>query len=516
MKIARCFGKMSRIDILSLLCTFLLLSTIELHAEALVVKEVENDLKNLSTGQEPVSKSLNLYGAMARAIKYNREHRLKKMQTALAMEQKDKSYFDFLPELSISAGYTGRNNENASSSESYFTGQETLEPSISEDRDRGTGDIALTWSAIDFGIAYARSKQHENRFFIAREAERKAVQNIISDVRKAWWNAISAQRLLLKIDPFVTEVETALADSREIERKRLESPLKALTYQRSLIDMLRTLENLRNKLNKSKQKLIALMGMDYSQDIVLEDAGSRPELTGMTWNTEMMEKVALISRPELMQSRYQDRITREETRIAILGLVPDLNLNAGWNWDTNSYLINNSWFDYGIRVSWNLMKLFSTPAELRTAETDEEVAKQQRMAIAMTVLMQVHFAKANYLQRERQYNIENLALSVENRILQQVLSGNTTRKLGSQVLIREQLNQLIAEIRNDSAYAELQDSFGRILVTLGINTIPVNIEEMSVSDLADFLETSMESLRKMPLQEATALDLYLPQADPSA
>lgn len=489
--------------------------TVQAEPEVIVLQEVEADIKNMSTGQEPMSREITIYDAMARAIKYNREHRLKKMQSALAMQQRDKSYFDFLPELTASAGYTGRNNESASSSKSYATGLESLEPSISEDKDLGTSGISLSWSALDFGLSYARSQQLGNRYFIAKEVERKTVQNIISDVRREWWKAISAQRLLSQIDPFVQRVETALDDSREIENLRLESPLIALTYQRSLIDMSRTLERLRERLNRAKHRLISLMGTSYGENFVLLDSETRPDISTLAWDVATMENVALLSRPELMQSRYEDRITADETRIAILGLIPEVNLNAGWNWDSNSYLVHNSWFDYGAQISWNLMELFKAPSAMRTAEAEEKVSKERRMAVAMTVIMQVHFAKVNYLQSVRQFEVEDVALSVENRILKQITSASTTEKQGKQTLIREQLNQLLAEVRNDNAYAELQDSLGRIFVSLGIDTVPLNIESMTVAELSRYLAQGMENWQTSSLQDASSINIHLP-ADPQS
>lgn len=490
-------------------------STVQAGPELILLQEVEADIKNMSSGQEPMSREITIYDAMARAIKYNREHRLKKMESALAMQQRDKSYFDFLPELTASAGYNGRHKETASSSKSYATGLESLEPSISEDKDLGTSDLTLSWSALDFGLSYARSQQLGDRYFIAKEVERKTVQNIISDVRREWWNAISAQRLLSRIDPFVQRVEKALDDSRQIETLRLESPLVALTYQRSLIDILRTLESLRERLNRAKHRLISLMGTNYGENFVLIDSETRPDISTLSWDVETMEKVALLSRPELMQSRYEDRITAEETRIAVLGFLPDVSLNAGWNWNSNSYLVHNSWFEYGAQISWNLMDLFKAPSAKRTAETEEKVSKERRMAVAMTVMMQVHFAKVNYVQSQRQFEIEELALSVENRILKQLTSASATEKQGKQKLIRGQLNQLLAEVRNNNAYAELQDSLGRIFVSLGIDTAPLNTESMSVAELSRYLEQGMGNRQTSSLQDASSINIYLPAAPQS-
>ena len=477
-----------------------------------VWEEAQSDIKDLSDNQEAIEHPVTLYEAMARAIKYNRENRLKMMQSALAMKQRDLSAFDLLPDLTATAGYIGRDNVSASSSESYATGEESLEASTSQDKRRRTSDASFTWSVLDFGLSYVRAKQESDRYLMTREVERKTVQNIVSDVRVAWWQALSAQRMLSRIDPLMKRVEKALDVSRQIEKQRLDAPLKALTYQRGLLDMMRTLEILRKDLNQAKPRLASLMGLSYRYGFTLADPEKEDLMPHLDWDVTLMEKIALLSRPELMESRYQNRITSEQTRVAILGLLPNIDLNAGWNWDSNSYLINNSWMGYGSQISWNLMQIFRAPAALRTAKAEEEVTRQRRLAMSMTVLMQVHLSKANYLQSARQFSIEDMAFSVEDRILKQTLSASATNTQGKQILIREQLNHLLAGVRRDKTYADLQNNFGRILVSMGIDPIPAKLDTVSVSGLATALEKSMIRWQAKSLDNVEGLTSFLPQA----
>lgn len=59
------------------------------------------------TDQEPLNGPLTLHQAMARAVKYNLEGRLKIMEEALAKRQLDLASFDMLPRMALSAGYAG-------------------------------------------------------------------------------------------------------------------------------------------------------------------------------------------------------------------------------------------------------------------------------------------------------------------------------------------------------------------------------------------------------------------------
>ncbi|MDF9754918.1 outer membrane protein TolC [Pseudomonas hunanensis] len=65
------------------------------------------DLASMFKGQEALQGPLTLHQAMARAVKYNLEARLKIMEEALAQRQVDLATFDMLPRMALSAGYAG-------------------------------------------------------------------------------------------------------------------------------------------------------------------------------------------------------------------------------------------------------------------------------------------------------------------------------------------------------------------------------------------------------------------------
>ncbi|MDF3864843.1 transporter, partial [Pseudomonas denitrificans (nom. rej.)] len=78
-------------------------------------QRARDDLAGMFRAQEPLSGPLTLNDALARAIKYNLEGRLKVMEQALASRQVDLATFDMLPRMALEAGYAGRNNVSASS-----------------------------------------------------------------------------------------------------------------------------------------------------------------------------------------------------------------------------------------------------------------------------------------------------------------------------------------------------------------------------------------------------------------
>ncbi len=493
----------------------MLISGCALHPQRMNKEQLweaaKDDLGDLNHVQEPVDRPITLHEAMARAIKYNREYRVNLMQSSLAMAELELTRFDLLPDLMVNAGYTTRDKRIASASESYETGQESLEPSISQDRDRHFGDISFTWSILDFGLSYVQAQQQADRYLIARQAERKTIHNIVNDVGVAWWKALSAQRLMAQVPPLMTKVEKALKDSRAIETERLDTPTTALKYQRSLLNMLRTLEGLKKELMGAKDELAHLMGLPPGYRFTICDSeGMQSDLTRIAWNVNTMEKIALLSRPELITGHYQQRINQKESKLALLRLLPDLSLDAGWNYDSNSYLVHRSWYDVGGRLAGSLMNLVKMPQTLENTKAGEAVRRMQHLAVSSTILMQVHLAKTAHIQSMRSFELENEIFAVEDRLLMQKINERDMEANGEHALIGQRLNHLLAQFRRNSAFAELQNNFLRLLWTMGIDPVPPTVDTASVKGLADKIRQQMKKWEKAKLTQVKGIDFYLP------
>ena len=237
---------------------------------------IAEDSLQLYMDQEPVSAPLTLHQAMARAIRYNLDHRLKVMEEALANDMLDVSRLDMLPQLAFNAGYRGRNNEAGSSSRSLISGNESLEVSTSQERERRVADLGLSWNVLDFGVSYYRAKQQADRLMIVAERRRKVIHNIIQDVRSAYWRALAAQNILDDIEPLMDRMETALASSRKIENRGLRTPFESLLYQQRLLTSMRKLHEVRKKLVTAKTELATLMSLPLSNEFTLTQPDEPP------------------------------------------------------------------------------------------------------------------------------------------------------------------------------------------------------------------------------------------------
>lgn len=449
-------------------------------------QRAQADLQSMFRDQEPLNGPLTLHDAMARAVKYNLESRLKVMEEALAQRQVDLATFDMLPRMALSAGYAGRDNVSASSSESIRTGTQSLEPSTSQDRDRGVADLTMVWNVLDFGVAYVSAKQQGDQRLIVEERRRKVRNTIIQDVRSAYWRALAAERLLTQIDSLMVRVNQARDNSQRLSEQRIGDPIQALSYQRALIEATRQLEDQRRALSLAKTELATLINLPIGSTVSLagSDDYSVPQLKV---ELSVLEQEALATRPELREQDYQARISAAETRKAMLRLLPGLEFSAGGHYDSNSFLVNQSWADYGVKVTWNLFNVLSAPASINVAKAGEQVAEARRQAMSMAILAQLYVANANFNESQRQFQTSQQLAGLDSQIVEQLRNRYKAQGIGELELIQGELNALQANLRRDLAYAELRNSYGQLFASAGLDPLPEQLPSNELSAIAQAL-----------------------------
>jgi outer membrane protein TolC len=447
------------------------------------------DLATMFKDQEPIKGPLTLHQAMARAVKYNLEARLKVMEEALSQRQVDLARFDMLPRMALAAGYAGRNNVGASSSQSIRTGTQSLEPSTSQDRDRDVADLTMVWNVLDFGVSYVSAKQQADQRLILEERRRKVIHTITQDVRSAYWRAVAAQRLLSQIDSLMGRIDQARDNSQRMAAQRLGDPVQSLSYQRALIEATRQLEEQRRALSLAKTELAALINLPLNTDFTLasEDSYQVPTFKA---DLAQLEQQALASRPELREQDYQARISAAETRKAMLRLLPGLELSVGGHYDSNSFLTNQSWADYGVKVTWNLFNVLSGPRAIKVAEAGEDVVAARRQAMSMAVLAQLYVANANFNEAVRQFHTSEELASLDGQIAEQLRNRYQTQNIGELELIQGELNNLQTQLKRDLSYAEMRKAYAQLYISSGADPLPDSLPDDRLQTIATALQNS--------------------------
>ncbi len=423
----------------------------------------------VSANQEPVSQSIDLYEAMARALKYNLDHQLEMSEVALRYAELSDGEFDMLPDLVARVDWSDRSNTPFQSSITN-DGEESDVLTSSQDPGSYYAGLELSWDVLDYGLSYYRSKQNADRVLIAEEQRRSTINRVIEDVRTAYWRAVAAERLLGPISALEKSANAALEDAKGQVAAGEGDQLEALRYQREMYETIQRAQTLRRDLSVAKNQLAALMNLPQNSEFRVRIPARSDLRTPITeLSSEKMTEMALRNRPEMREIAYRLRINEVEDDAAVLELLPSIKAYAGLNYDTNDFLLNDDWTSWGARVSWDLMNIARLPRRQAVVSGQEALLDARALALTQAIATQVYVSNKRFhsLQRETRVARENYRVS--DKIYEQ--AGNEFESgVGSErELVEEQLNAILASLRYDATYAEMQGAFANVYASVGLD-----------------------------------------------
>jgi outer membrane protein TolC len=444
--------------------------------------------EQLFAGQEAFARPLTLEDATARAIKYQAEHRQRRMEEAAAAAQLEVAQFDLLPRFMANAGYSTRNNE-AFGFGVTPDGTITTTPSAAQEKTLRTGGVGVAWNLLDFGVSYFRAKQLSDQKLIAEERRRKALQTLVHDVRIAWWRAEAAQRLLPESDRLLNEIDQAIEKTRLVEQSRLLPPVQTATLRRALLDLAQQIALRRQELVQAQVELAALINSPPGIELrVASPPSEEREVPDLTTDVEKLEALALSQRPEMAEEGYRARISADEARKALVGILPNVSLNVMSNYDSNRFLVNNNWYSLGLNVALNLTKVFSIPAMNRSEEAQRRADDARRQAMAMAVLAQTRIAAVRYTLVADEFMVWDEAARDDDLIVQHLASSEAAGIDNELEVVRARARAVASHINRDLAYANVQAVIARLYNSVGYDVVPREDEERPLAELSNAVQ----------------------------
>ncbi len=439
------------------------------------------DRPHLFSEQEPITAAISLEEALARALKYNLDQRLSMFEQALQLRQLDLANYEMLPKLTANAGYKLRDREEVKWSKDYWTGVRTVNPTVGEDEQIGTADLTLQWSLLDFGVSYYQALQQADRAMIASERRRRTINNIFQEVRVAYWQAAAAQRVRGDLKPALTDALFALETLRDLDRRRAQPPGANLRQQRQILDLIRQLEGLEVELLTATARLGQLMGLPATTNFEVEViAPSAMRIPDVPFDIETMERISLVTRPEVREEAYNTRIAAYEAKRGLLRLLPNFNFLAQAQHNDNSYVHTQNWNEASARVTWNLFSILQAPTQIKVGKVQQEVAALRRQAVSMAVVTQVNLAVRNFARSAGVFQRATEIADVEKRLSELGAQQAQAQAVADLDRIRGRAESIVAELERDRAYAALQNALAAVFVSLGADLLP---EEVDAPDL---------------------------------
>ncbi|WP_246377015.1 TolC family protein [Gluconacetobacter aggeris] len=454
------------------------------------VRRADADQATLAAGYIPLKGGLTLGTAIARALKYNYDAQVAKLEASQQEKQIDLALMQMLPHLAADAGYSQRSNNNAAESIDWFTNQRSLDYSYSEQAAHGTGDISFSWNLMDAGISYFSARQQAYRALIAVERRRRAINDLVKAVTASYWEAVAAQAMLPRLDPIIADAEAMLAASHDAADAHLQSPLTLLDYQQYVIQLLGELRRIRGELISARIQLASLI--DVPQDAV-------PTLTTMPQDVQpvaslddaALEHVGLVMRPELRMEVYQQQIDRQDVYKEILKMMPGIGAIGNGNFDSNSLLVHNIWGQIGVRGTINLMNLVQGPRAIAMAKSNIKLSETRRLALSIAVLTQVNLSAQHYrtaldgLKTARAIN----AVSLQMERLADVASSAGAQSKADR--IRHQMAALLGQLSYSRSLAQTHQALANIYASVGVDLVPANADIQDLDHLTAQVERSI-------------------------
>jgi outer membrane protein, multidrug efflux system len=476
-----------------------------------------SDWEQMFRNQEPIHSSLDVHQVVSRALKYNLANRQKRFELSLADAHLKARHADMLPNIVANAGYRVRSNDPFYNTKSQLTQQRSSDYAVGEDRQVFNADLTMVWNLLDFGVTYLRAQQEADLVLIAEEKRIKAAQNLVVETQETFWRAVAAERLLPRLDQCIIDMRQALSGWSAVATKagtaavsdsaRAKTSLAPehvaaeLKQQRAQIASLRVLLEVRHKLAQARAELTTLMNLPPGTQLTL----SAPTLQQLDVprvhvDVDTFVQYALINRPELREEDYQKRLRQTEVRVAWVRLLPGVELKGGQNFDSNSYLLNPAWSNAAAMLTSNLVKLATAPIAIRNAEADVAVADARRLAATAAVVAQVHIALENYGAASEMLRLARLTRDVEGKLAKiAARHSNTPTTMPPTAMTEARVSELNSDLQFYQSHAEALNAYGRIMNSIGMTYVPVELEKMSVDELAAALRRSSHETNPLHL-----------------
>ena len=417
--------------------------------------------RDLTASSPPFTGRLDVREAVHRAISYNQKLEVARYDAAIDDAKARVERGELLPDVITENTYYRRSNRPFSRS------NRSGEYSTSSDLATLTRSIEVSYNLLDFGLTYIRLRQVEDRANQKYEEVRRVSLQIAEDTRATYWRAVALQTLLPAIDKVTPGVNEALRLSSLAIQDAALDPLNFINFQRDLLNTRREMNDVFEQLAGADHQLRNLTNILNSGELKLDPRRSDAVIKFPTTAASDDVDLALRQRPEIRQAFYEMRITEQEVHAAILKVLPGATLTQSLTSDSNSFLMHGNWVGWSAQIVTNLMGIARLPGELNAVDAQQEFNRRNAMAMAAAIAMQVHVARARLAVEFALYRDAADYARNQAALLTQVKNSVRAGRLPEQMIAREELSSLLAEVRAIVAYGQLEAAYAGYHSALG-------------------------------------------------
>ena len=431
---------------------------------------------------------LSLQECIKMARENNLELKVAAIEENVAKEMRTAEMLGMLPELNGSYNFTNRNNTPASSSRKTADDGLTYGYSTSQDRTINYFNVDLALSVVDFGLAFFNTQQARDRVMIREQRTRRVAQNLTFDVVKTYFQVAAAQRAIKITTGLLEDCRNRYQLIEKLSKSRAITPFRAFDETKRFVEMEKRLTNYIRNYENNCVELRALLGLDPSGKILVDDAclGVVPKMEFP--ELVLMEQIALLERPELYEADIRKHINVVECRKELVKMIPSARMFVDYNHNDNSYLYHNTWYSIGINAAYNLLKLPKDIATYVARTSMVEAEAQRTYSIGIGIMAQVRISHCNLRSVNERFAIDNRVYETYKKNLSWAVANRRIAGDMSRLeLDRMRLETAEKEIERIISLGNVYVANFQMLNTLGVSKID--------SDSVDVLKGELSAAR---------------------
>ncbi len=367
------------------------------------------DMAPVRRAAAELSEPLDVRAAIDYALTHNLDTAVARQEELIELEARTGARRRMLPSLLASSEESWRSEKDASKSVTFFNNRKSAEPSYSEHQRKSTFNLKLAWNLLDFGIAYFRSRQAQQRLEIAAVRLARARQDLVLRVTEAYWDVQVSRRAVTLAEAVLDKIEAQRAMVRKQIQEEAINKIEGLQTEIALIENQTRLRRYRQKLHADRARLAALLGLPAGSAFRLahEDLALAPARVSESRAIDFapLEAEALCSRPELFEQDFQETSSQEEARIALASLFPNAALFGQFDRNTDDLLYHHNWYTVGLNASLDLLSLPEKLSRRRRARLQAELSRKRRTGLAIAIIAQVHLAGIDLADAAAEYQL---------------------------------------------------------------------------------------------------------------
>ncbi len=353
--------------------------------------------------------------------------------------------FSMLPSLLINAERSQQDPYTPSSSRSFATGTQSLEPSVSQDLFKQTESLTLSWDLLNLATSVLQWRQAAHRTEIVETRLERIKQDIVLEITRAYMRGSVAKDM---VDKARMLMERAKERQGYLDKMLAEDLISKNEWLQNRIDtneLLLQMQSYEEEYRLAIVKLCELLGQRDTFDIAGIDFSSLPQ--NVEYDMTALENRALLQRPELFEKDLDEMIMSKDKWIALVQMFPTLEPFLTLHHDANSFLLRHKWHTYGIQLSWDLLTIPKFFSDFQAAAKRQDLEQLRRLQVTMAIITQLRLALIEFEDLQAKLPVNNVVQAergeLSDLVQRQIMDG----RLEESLLIEVDLKYLLARQR---------------------------------------------------------------------